>query len=178
MAELATVARPYAEALFQAALQRNALGAVAEGLASVAAAERDAQMRWALGNPKVSAKQKKELLAALAGERVSPELSNLLSILVDNHREVLIGSIQEQFEELKNEHEKVLRARITSAQPLTDAQRAEIVGALERRYGKKVETELDVDPELLGGARVQVGDQVTNASVRDALAQMAAALTR
>jgi len=178
MAELATVARPYAEALFQAALQRNALGAVAEGLASVAAAERDAQMRWALGNPKVSAKQKKELLAALAGERVSPELSNLLSILVDNHREVLIGSIQEQFEELKNEHEKVLRARITSAQPLTDAQRAEIVGALERRYGKKVETELDVDPELLGGARVQVGDQVINASVRDALAQMAAALAR
>jgi len=178
MAELATVARPYAEAIFQAALQRNALGAVAEGLAFVAAAERDAQMRWALGNPKVSAKQKKELLAAVAGERVSPELSNLLSILVDNHREVLIGSIQEQFEELKNEHEKVLRARITSAQPLTDAQRAEIVGALERRYGKKVETELDVDPELLGGARVQVGDQVINASVRDALAQMAAALAR
>jgi F-type H+-transporting ATPase subunit delta len=61
---------------------------------------------------------------------------------------------------------------------LSDAQRAEIVGALERRYGKKVEAELDVDPELLGGARVQVGDQVIHASVRDALAQMAAALTR
>ena len=178
MAELATVARPYAEALFKAALERNALGAVAEGLAFVAAAERDEQMRSALGNPKVSAKQKKELLAAVAGDRVSPELSNLLSILVDNHREVLVGSIHTQFEELKNEHEKVLRARITSAQPLTDAQRTEIVGALERRYGKKVEAELEVDPQLLGGARVQVGDQVTNASVRDALAQMAAALAR
>jgi F-type H+-transporting ATPase subunit delta len=178
MAELATVARPYAEALFKAALERNALGAVADGLAFVAAAERDEQMRWALGNPKVSPKQKKELLAAVAGERMSPELSNLLSILVDNHREVLMGSIHEQFEELKNEHEKVLRARITSAQPLTDAQRTEILGALERRYGKKIEAELDVDPQLLGGARVQVGDQVTNASVRDALAQMAAALAR
>jgi F-type H+-transporting ATPase subunit delta len=178
MAELATVARPYAEALFQASLEGNSLAAVADGLAVLAAAECDAQMRWALGNPKVSAKQKKELLAAVAGDRVSPQLSSLLSLLVDNHREVLIGSIQEQFEELKNEHEKVLRARITSAQSLTDAQRAEIVGALERRYGKKVEAELDVDPELLGGARVQVGDQVTNASVRDALAQMAAALTR
>jgi F-type H+-transporting ATPase subunit delta len=178
MAELATVARPYAEALFRAARERNVLGAVSEGLAFVAVAERDAQMRWALGNPKVSAKQKKELLAAVAGERMSPELANLLSLLVDNHREVLVGSIHEQFEELKNEHEKVLRAHITSAQPLTDAQRAEIVGSLERRYGKKIEAELDVDPELLGGARVQVGDQVTNASVRDALAQMAAALTR
>ena len=99
-------------------------------------------------------------------------------MLVDNHREVLIGSIAEQFEELKREHERVLRARITSAKPLDDAQRADIVAALEKRYGKKVEAELDVDPQLLGGARVQVGDQVIHASVRDALAQMAAALTR
>ena len=52
------------------------------------------------------------------------------------------------------------------------------MSALEKRYGRKIEAELDVDPQLLGGARVQVGDQVTNASVRDALAQMAAALTR
>ena len=178
MAELATVARPYAEALFKAAIEKNALGRVADGLAFVAAAERDPQMRSALSNPKVSAQQKKDLLAAVVGERASAELANMLSILVDNHREVLVGSIQEQFEELRNEHEKVVRARITSAQPLTDAQRSEIVGALERRYGKKVEAELDVDPELLGGARVQVGDQVINASVRDALAQMAAALAR
>jgi len=71
-----------------------------------------------------------------------------------------------------------VRARITSAQPLTDQQRSDIVGALEKRYGKKVEAEMDVDPELLGGARVQVGDQVIHASVRDALGQMAAALAR
>lgn len=178
MAELATVARPYAEALFKASLERNALGSVAEGLAFVAAAERDDQMRSALSNPRVTAQQKKDLFAAVAGNRMSEPLANLLSILVDNHREVLIGQVNEQFEQLKNEHEKVVRARITSAQPLTDAQRAEIVGSLERRYGKKVEAELDVDPELLGGARVQVGDQVINASVRDALAQMATALAR
>jgi F-type H+-transporting ATPase subunit delta len=178
MAELATVARPYAEALFKAAIEKGTLARVADGLAFVAAAERDPQMRSALSNPKVSAQQKRDLLAAVLGDRASAELANMLSILVDNHREVLVGSIQEQFEELKNEHEKVVRARITSAQPLSDAQRSEIVGALERRYGKKVEAELDVDPELLGGARVQVGDQVINASVRDALAQMAAALAR
>ena len=181
MAELATVARPYAEALFRAALERNALGQISEGLALVAAVERDPQMRAIVSNPKVSAQQKKDLLASVTGARTAEELAglvNLLSILVDNHREILVGSIQEQFEELKNEHEKVVRARITSAQPLTDAQRSEIVGALERRYGKKVVAELDVDPALLGGARVQVGDQVVNASVRDALAQMAAALAR
>jgi F-type H+-transporting ATPase subunit delta len=178
MAEIATVARPYAEALFKAALERNSLGPVAEGLAFVAAAERDPLMRSALSNPKVSAQQKKDLLAAVGGERLGMELKNLVAILVDNHREVLLGDIAEQFDELKRGHERVIRARITSAHPLDEAQRAEIVSALEKRYGRKIEAELDVDPQLLGGARVQVGDQVINASVRDALAQMAAALTR
>ena len=178
MAELATVARPYAEATFRSARDKNRLGPVAEGLAFLAAVAADERMHSALGNPKVSAQQKKDLFAAVAGERLDDTLRNLVGMLVDNHREVLIGSIQEQFEELKREHEKVVKARITSAQPLSEEQRAALVAALEVRYGKKIETELDVDPELLGGARVQVGDQVIHASVRDALAQMAAALTR
>ena len=178
MAEISTVARPYAEAVFRAALEKNALGPVADSLALAAAIAGDERMHAVLGNPKVNAQQKKELFAAGAGGRANPIVDNLLSVLVDGHREVLIGSIAEQFEDLKHEHEKVVRARITSAQPLNDAQRAEIVAALEKRYGKKVEAELDVDAQLLGGARVQVGDQVIHASVRDALAQMAAALTR
>ena len=178
MAEIATVARPYAEASFRSALESNALGAVAESLALVAAIARDEQMQSVILNPKVAAAQKKEIFNAAAGERLHPEVKSLVSMLVDNHRAALIGSIAEQFEDLKHEHEKVLRARITSAQPLTDAQRGDIVAALERRYGRKIEAELDVDPRLLGGARVQVGDQVIHASVRDALAQMAAALTR
>jgi F-type H+-transporting ATPase subunit delta len=178
MAETATVARPYAEALFRAALEKNALASVAESLALAAAIARDEQMYAILLNPKVNARQKKEIFDSAAGGRLDELTKRLLALLVDNHREVLIGSIAEQFEELKHEHEKVLRARITSAQPLTDQQRGDIVAALEKRYGKKVEADLDVDPELLGGARVQVGDQVIHASVRDALAQMAAALTR
>jgi F-type H+-transporting ATPase subunit delta len=178
MAEIATVARPYAEAIFRAAIDGGSLAAVGDSLAILAAAARDEQMYSLMLNPKVSAAQKKEIFAAAAGGRLDDLTSRLLSVLIDGHREVLIGSIAEQFEVLRNEHEKVLRARITSAQPLTDPQRDEIVAALERRYGKKVEADLDVDPELLGGARVQVGDQVIHASVRDALAQMAAALTR
>lgn len=178
MAELATVARPYAEAAFRSAQQNGTLAAVAEGLAMLAAAERDEGMRTVLLNPKVSAQQKKELLGSIVGDRMDIVVKNLVSLVIDNHREILLGHIEEQFDELKREQEKVVRARITSAQPLTDAQRGDIVSALERRYGKKVEAELDVDASLLGGARVQVGDQVIHASVRDALAQMAAALTR
>jgi F-type H+-transporting ATPase subunit delta len=178
MAEVATIARPYAEALFRAALEANALAPVSESLALSAAIERQDAMRSVLLNPKVSGEQKKEIFTAAAGGRLHPIMVNALALRVDRHREILVGSIAEQFDELKNEHEKVVIARITSAQPLNDEQRADIVAALERRYGKKVEAEVDVDPQLLGGARVQVGDQVIHASVRDALAQMASALTR
>ena len=178
MAETATVARPYAEAAFRSALENNALGAVAGGLALAAATARDEQMCSILLNPKVNAQQKKDIFDAAAGGRLDEITKRLVAILVDNHREVLIGAIAEQFEDLKHDHDKVLRAKITSAQPLSDQQRDEIVAALEKRYGKKIEADVDVDPQLLGGARVQIGDQVINASVRDALAQMAAALTR
>jgi F-type H+-transporting ATPase subunit delta len=178
MAELATIARPYAEATFRAALEGGALDKVAEGLAFVAAIAHDEQMHAVLMNPKVSPAQKKEIFASVAGAHLDDLTRNLVSLLIDNHREALIGDIAEQFDALKREHQRVLSARITSAQPLSDAQRDDIVAALEKRYGKKVEAEMDVDPELLGGARVQVGDQVIHASVRDALAQMAAALTR
>jgi F-type H+-transporting ATPase subunit delta len=178
MAEIATVARPYAEAIFKSALEHGTLGATADGLAFMAAIARDESMRFVLADPKVSARQKKELFLAVAGDRFNDLLDNVLALLVDTHRDTLIAEIAKQFEELKHEHERVLTARITSAQPLTDQQRDDIVGALERRYGKKIEAELDVDPQLLGGARVQVGDQVIHASVRDALAQMAVALAR
>jgi F-type H+-transporting ATPase subunit delta len=178
MAELATVARPYAEAAFESALEKDSLAKTAEGLALLAAIAADEQMRSVLSDPRVSARQKKDLFAAIEGDSLDEVSTNLLSLLLDNHRDELIGSICGQFDELKREHERVVKARITSAQPLEEAQRSAIVAALEKRYGKKVEAELDVDPELLGGARVQVGDQVIHASVRDALGQMAAALAR
>ena len=178
MAEIATVARPYAEATFRAALEKHTLAATADSLALLAAIAADAQMRFVLSDPKVGGRQKKELFGAVAADRIDDISRSLVSVLIDNHRDALIGEIAAQFDELKREHERVVRARITSAQPLSDSQRNDIVSALERRYGRKVEAELDVDPQLLGGARVQVGDQVIHASVRDALAQMAAALTR
>src|SRR6476469_8790221 len=108
MAELATVARPYAEAVFRAALDKGALGAVSDGLAILAAAERDERMRAVLMNPKVTAQQKKDLFYAIGGDRLDETVKSLVSVVVENHREVLIGQIEEQFDELKREHEKVV----------------------------------------------------------------------
>ena len=178
MAEIATVARPYAEASFKAAVDAGTLAADADALALAAAIAGDATVRAILSDPRVTPQQKKDLFTTVAGDKITKDVRNLLAILVDNHRDVLVGEIAAQFAALKREHDRVVTARITSAQPLTDQQRGDIVAALEKRYGKKVEAEVDVDPSLLGGARVQVGDQVIHASVRDALGQMAAALTR
>lgn len=178
MADIATIARPYAEATFRSALEHHKLGPVGDGLMLMAAIARDDSMHSVLSDPKVSGGQKKQLFLAVAGDRIDVLLKNLLAVLIDNHRDALVTEIAAQYDELKHEHERIVRARITSAQPLNDQQRNDIVSALERRYGKKIEAEIDVDPQLLGGARVQVGDQVIHASVRDALAQMAAALTR
>ena len=178
MAELVTVARPYAEAVFRAALETKELGSVAESLALVSAIARDETMRSLLTNPKVSVAQKKELFFSVVGEKAGELVRNVVSLLLENHRETLLPDIAQLFEELKRESERVVHAKITSAQPLSEQQRSDIIGALERQYDRKVEAELDVDAELLGGARVQVGDQVIHASVRDALAEMAAALAR
>jgi F-type H+-transporting ATPase subunit delta len=178
MAELVTVARPYAEAAFKTALEKGELEPTGEGLTFVAAVASDERMRSVVSNPRVSSQQKKDLFLVVAGDRANGSVRNLVSMLVDNHREALLPSIAEQFEALKRDHERVLHAKVTSAQALNDAQLAEIVSSLERQYGRKIEAELEVDPELLGGARVQIGDQVIHASVRDALAQMAAALAR
>jgi len=178
MAEPVTVARPYAEAAFKAALEANELGPMAEALAFAGAVSADPQMRSVLTNPRVTAAQKKDLFFAIGGELLGPAARNLVALLVDNHRDALLPLIAQVYDDLRHDHDRILRAKITSARPLDDAQRSDLLGALERQYGRKVEAELDVDPQLLGGARVQVGDQVIHASVRDALAQMAAALAR
>jgi F-type H+-transporting ATPase subunit delta len=178
MAELVTVARPYAEAAFKVALEGKALARWSDMLQLATVIARDPLMRSTLSNPKVTLAQKKALYFAVAGEGFDEGAKALVSLLLENGRVVLLPPVAELFEKLKNEQERVLVAHITSAQPLSDAQRAEIVGSLERQYGKKVEADVSVDPELLGGARVQVGDQVIHASVRDALAQLATALTR
>jgi F-type H+-transporting ATPase subunit delta len=178
MAELVTVARPYAEAAFKVAVEGKALARWSDMLQLATVIARDPLMQSTLSSPKVSAAQKKSLFFAVAGEQFDEGARSLVSLLLENGRAALLPSVSELFRKLKNDHERVLIAHITSAQPLSEAQRTEIVGSLERQYGKKIEADVSVDPELLGGARVQVGDQVIHASVRDALAQLAAALTR
>ena len=178
MAELTTVARPYAEAAFRASVEAKDVAGYGEKLKLFGAAAGTHEAASLLGNPKVSAKEKAELLFAVAGGNVPDVLQNLANTLIENQRATLLPFISEHFARLQREHDGVVKALITSAFPLSDADIASLIDGLARKYGKRVEAEVKVDASLIGGARVQVGDVVIHASVRDTLDKMVVALAQ
>jgi F-type H+-transporting ATPase subunit delta len=135
-------------------------------------------MAGLLGNPRLTRAQKLELFFGVGGDKLSAPVRNLVTILVDGARALLLPEVADQFEALRRVHESVLKVRIVSARPLADPERDDLVAELARKYGRKVDATVEVDASLIGGARVHVGDEVINASMRDALAQMAVALAR
>jgi F-type H+-transporting ATPase subunit delta len=178
MAELKTIARPYAEAAFALARDANALPAWLSLLRFASAVIADPKMYGALDNPKFTAADKETLLLSV----LAPELTragldkdgrNFIRVLVEADRVALLPYVAELFETLKNEAEGVARAQIASAFPLDEAEVADLKVALEHRFGKKIEATVTVDPELIGGARIVVGDRVIDASVQGQLAAMA-----
>lgn len=178
MAELATIARPYAEAVFRLAKEGNAPAAWSEKLAFVAAIYQDPQMQAAIGNPKVTANDVERLMLAICGERIDDTARNLIQLLVRNRRLAVLPQIREQFEKLRLEDEGKLDAKISSAYPLDDAQRNQVVNLLSSRFKRKINATVTVDPELIGGIKVEVGDKVWDASVRGKLQTMAVTLTK
>jgi F-type H+-transporting ATPase subunit delta len=178
MAEIATIARPYAEAAFRSAMEARDLAGWSGGLALAAAIAKDVQMAELLGDPRLTRAQKLEIFFAVGGERISGPVRNLVTILVDGARAVLLPEVSAQFDALKRAQESVLKARIVSARGLSDAERDDLIDSIARKYGRRVEATVEIDPALIGGARVHVGDEVIHASMRDALAQMAIALAR
>jgi F-type H+-transporting ATPase subunit delta len=178
MAEIATLARPYAEALFKAAGAEGV--ALKEQLAALAALAGDAQLRQFADNPKVSAAQVAALAAdVLSGQgvKLSPKAANLLQVVLDNGRFVALPEIAAQFTALVNTQGGVSDALVESAFAMDAAQLAEVVATLERRFGRRLQASVRVRPELIGGIRVTVGDEVLDTSVKARLEQMKVALT-
>jgi F-type H+-transporting ATPase subunit delta len=180
MAELATIARPYAEALLKASSNGNAATLAAE-IRALADVAKDAQMRQFADNPKVDSQQVFELLTSVArtpsGAPLSDAAKNLLRAVIDNGRLAALPEIAAQFQALVDARTGVSQATIESAFPIDAGQVAEVKEAMERRFGRKLETSVVVVPELIGGVRVVVGDEVLDTSIRARLEQMKAALT-
>lgn len=175
MAELATIARPYAEALFQSAgSSASALNAQLQSLADVAA---HAQIRQFADSPKADVGQVFDLVAGVAGGTLDGKVANLLRAVIDNGRLQALPEIAMQFHALVNTAGGVSDALILSAYPIDAGQLFEVSAALEKRFGRKLNPSVVLMPELIGGIRVVVGDQVLDTSVKARLEQMKLALT-
>ncbi len=175
MAELATIARPYAEALFKAAGAEGAgLMAQLGALAKVAGIE---QVRQFADNPKVGAAQVVEVVTGAAGTALDAKVGNLLQMVVENGRLSALPEIAAQFNALVNAQSGSSDAVIHSAFAIDDAALADVVAALEKRFARKLKATVVIDADLIGGIRVVVGDEVLDTSVKARLEQMKVALT-
>jgi F-type H+-transporting ATPase subunit delta len=172
MAELTTVARPYAEAAFELAREQNALPVWSEMLRFATTIVGDERVAAALDNPRLSAGDKEALLLSIAGDKLTNDGRSFLRVLIEADRIALLPQIRALFETLKDQTENVAKARIETAFPLSDAQTGDLTTALERRFGKKIEATVVVNPALIGGARITVGDSVLDGSVQAKLDAM------
>ena len=176
MAELATIARPYAEALFKAAGVGDLalLASQVQALAEVAA---NAQLRQFADNPKANAAQVFDVITSVLKAPISDAARNLLRAVIDNGRLAALPAIAEQFHALVNSRSGVADAIVYSAFDIEPAPLAEVVATLEKRFGRKLNANVVLAPELIGGIRVVVGDEVLDTSVKARLEQMKMALT-
>jgi len=176
MAELVTIARPYADAAFDLASGSDALKSWSDALTRLAAIVATNEMKALINDPKLPAKDLVSVVQGVAGNGLDQEQKNFIQVLVDNERLQLAPQIHELFEDLKNGKEGVKDAEITSAFPLDDTALKALTSDLEARFKVKLNVTVSVDPALIGGVRVAVGDEVIDASVRAKLANMATAL--
>lgn len=177
MAELATLARPYAEAYFQVATEHGDTASAGEQLAALAAVAANPAMRSFADRPKVGAAQVFDVITSVAVNEFGDPARNLLKTVIDNGRLDVLPEISTQFHALVAEHSGVADAVVYSAFPIGADALADLVATLEKRFARKLDATVVVQPELIGGVRVVVGDEVLDTSIKARLERMKAALT-
>lgn len=175
MAELATIARPYAEALFRVALPAK-LNAWAEILSEMAQVAAVPEFQAMAHDPRIPRQVVADTFLAALKTAIDAEAKQLVGMLVENGRLALMPEIEQQFHVLKNAHESTADAEILSAFPMDGAQVSDLVAALEKKFGRKLNASVTVDPALIGGVRVTMGDEVLDFSVSARLQRMHTAL--
>jgi F-type H+-transporting ATPase subunit delta len=176
MAEKTTLARPYAVAAYRLAKQTKAQDRWSDMLALLAGIAADAQMALVIANPKFTEQQLEQMFTKICGDKIDGAAVNLVKLLIEHDKLVLLPVIEKIYEALKAEDGGVEHAIITSAVVLSKEQGKALVTPLEERFSKKIEPQFAVDPELIGGVKIVVGDAVIDASVRGQLQDLAISL--
>lgn len=169
----------YANALADIALEQGAAEPVLKQLSEFGAAfAASAELRIFLTAPGVSREAKHGVIEKLAGRMgASKIIRNFLFVMVDNQRAALLPDILVAFQEVIRRRQGVAEAEVSSAVNLSDAQKAQLLQTLERLTGKKIQAQYALEPELLGGAVVRIGDTIYDGSLRNRLNEMRARLT-
>jgi F-type H+-transporting ATPase subunit delta len=175
MAELATIARPYAEALFQSV--QNDLERTSGWLEPLAAIAGDRRLQQLAGDPNLRGTQLYDVIVSILPQPLPPAGANFLRTVIENDRLSALPEIAEQFRSLKNARSGSLDGVIYSPFPIDAADVGAVAPALEKRFGRKLNLTVQNDPSLIGGIRVVVGDEVLDTSVKARLEQMKVALT-
>lgn len=178
MAQTTTIARPYAEAVFDLAREQDALPAWSDALDLAAAVVGDERVGTVLRSPRVADEQKAELIIGVGGEYLGEHARNLVRLLIQRDRIRLLPEIARQYRALRAEHERTLEARLITAQSVDEDVRGRLEKALSERLERKVTLASEIDETLIGGAIVRAGDMVIDGSVRGRLTRLTGALSR
>ncbi|KJY82532.1 ATP F0F1 synthase subunit delta [Vibrio galatheae] len=175
MSDLTTIARPYAKAAFDFAVEKDQLAQWGEMLSFAAEVAKNEQVKELLTGS-VSADKLAEIFVAVCGDQVDAHGQNLLKVMAENGRLTALPDVCEQYFALKQEHEKEIDVEVTSASELSEEQKANISSKLEQRLERKVKLNCSVDETLLGGVIIRAGDLVIDNSARGRLNRLSDAL--
>lgn len=174
--DITTIARPYAEAIFDRAKETGQISDWSQTLTLLASVASDPQMAEQIGNPNVPRERVRDIILEICGDSLSTEAANLVRLLAQNARLGAIGEIASLYEARREADQGVRKVLVRSAFPMDDAERQKISESMARRLGGQVELSVEEDPSLIGGFEIRAGDLVIDDSVRGKLQQLSHAL--
>ena len=177
MAEMATLARPYAEALFKSSQAKHSLEETQSWLDEMALVAQDAQLLDLAKNPAVSREALMQVITRVGKHSLPEEGVNFLRVVIEHKRLVAMAEIADQFRVHKNALAGVSDATIESAYPMDEATLSRLKKVLEKKFSRQLNLSVELCPELIGGVRVVVGDEVFDTSVKARLEHMKVTLT-
>lgn len=175
MSELTTIARPYAKAAFDFAVEAKAIDAWQEMLVFAAEVSQNETMASYLSGG-MSVEQSQELFLNVCGEQLNEKGQNFIKIMAENERLSVLPEVAVEFTVLKAEFEKEVAVDVTSAVELSSAQESAISTALEKRLDRKVKLNCSVDSSIVSGMIIKAGDMVIDGSVQGKLSRLATTL--
>jgi F-type H+-transporting ATPase subunit delta len=176
MAENTTIARPYAQAVFELAQTTGKLAEWADMLALLAMVMEDPAVQDMLKGARLEKHQWIEFVLDVAGNGLTDEGKNLVKVLADNRKLPVIPEIKHQFDALKATHEGYVTVEVISTYAVKPHQQEQLIGALKARLGKEIELKVTINRKLLGGWLIRIGDEVLDLTVRGRLGQLVAGL--